>query len=225
MASVVIQEPPTDPSQMAMFAKKVQTIIRRCMVSIGGTLGYTPSQYNIQDRGAPDRGACGVKRGARRQPGRGASCGRTPVPPFPNRHEHVDPGHAEVERGEGSGAGQLIIDPFDSPNLDIPSFSLGLTPASQSLRSGSGTSQMPSPPGLGFASFQSPHSTSFGFSGFRLLRAQPVHLHRIRLYRRHLHLMKRSGRMTWTVYSITDSGIVLVRRQRGSRHPTGRSYN
>ncbi|KAI5662345.1 hypothetical protein M9H77_21668 [Catharanthus roseus] len=35
MASVVIQEPPTDPSQMAVFTKKVQTIIRRCMVFIG----------------------------------------------------------------------------------------------------------------------------------------------------------------------------------------------
>ncbi|KAI5666160.1 hypothetical protein M9H77_16013 [Catharanthus roseus] len=33
----------------------------------------------------------------------------------------------EVERGEGSGGGQPTIDPFDRPNLDIPSFSLGLT--------------------------------------------------------------------------------------------------
>ncbi|KAI5653894.1 hypothetical protein M9H77_31081 [Catharanthus roseus] len=50
----------------------------------------------------------------------------------------------------------------------MSSFSLGLTPASQSLPSGSGTSQTPPPPGLGFASFQAPpHSTSYRFSGFR----------------------------------------------------------
>ncbi|KAI5669513.1 hypothetical protein M9H77_19366 [Catharanthus roseus] len=67
MASVVIQEPPSFPSQMAVFAKKVQTIIRR---------------------------------GAREEPGRGAGGGHPPVPPFPGRHEHVDPGHVEVEREE-----------------------------------------------------------------------------------------------------------------------------
>ncbi|KAI5669424.1 hypothetical protein M9H77_19277 [Catharanthus roseus] len=62
--------------------KKVQTIIRWCMVSIGGTLGCTPSQHDIQatfpvqpSRRRPrehvtDRGARGVKRGARRHPGR-----------------------------------------------------------------------------------------------------------------------------------------------------------
>ncbi|KAI5654704.1 hypothetical protein M9H77_31891 [Catharanthus roseus] len=95
MASVVIQEPPSSPSQMVVFAKKVQTIIRRCMVSIGSTLGCTLLQHNIQQ-----------------------------------------------------------------------TFS--------SLSSGSGTLQMPPPPGLGFAPFQSPHSTSFGFSGFvhPLLRVQ-----------------------------------------------------
>ncbi|KAI5676137.1 hypothetical protein M9H77_07087 [Catharanthus roseus] len=148
MASVVIQEPPTDPSQMAVFAKKVQTIIRRCMVSIGNTLGCTPSHHDIHQKfpvqpsrrhpreHVPDRGA-------RRQPGRGAGGGRPPVPPFPHRHEHVDPRHVEVERGEGSGGGQPNVDPFDSLYLDISSFSLG------------------------FASFQAPHSTPFEFSGFR----------------------------------------------------------
>ncbi|KAI5682356.1 hypothetical protein M9H77_03584 [Catharanthus roseus] len=78
----------------------------------------------------PDRGAHGVKRDACRQPDRGAGGGRPPVPPVPHRHEHVDPGHVEVERGEGSGGRQPTVDPFDSPNLDIPSFSSGLTPAS-----------------------------------------------------------------------------------------------
>ncbi|KAI5654425.1 hypothetical protein M9H77_31612 [Catharanthus roseus] len=238
MASVVIQELPTDPSQMAAFAKKVQTIIRSCIVSIGGILGCTPSHHDIQQtipvqpshrhprEHVPNRGARGVNRGARRQPGRGAGGGRPPLPPFPDRHEHVDSGHVDVERGEGSGGGQPTIEPFDSPNLDIPSFSLGLTPASQSLPSGSGTSQMPPLPGLRFASSQSPHSTSFGFFEFRAppppstAGSSTPHS----LYRRHLHLTKRSGRMIWMVYNITDSGIVLVRRQRGSRH-TGRSYN
>ncbi|KAI5671836.1 hypothetical protein M9H77_12200 [Catharanthus roseus] len=49
----------------------------------------------------------------------------------------------------------------------MPSYSLGLMPASQSLPSGSGPSQMPPAPGLGFASFQSPYSSAYGFSGFR----------------------------------------------------------
>ncbi|KAI5671600.1 hypothetical protein M9H77_11964 [Catharanthus roseus] len=110
MASVVIQEPPSSPSQMALFAKKVQTIIWRCMVSINGTLGCTPSQHDIQQtfpvqpschrpqEHVPDRGARGVKRGARRHLGCGAGGGRPPVPPAPERHEHVDPGHVEVER-------------------------------------------------------------------------------------------------------------------------------
>ncbi|KAI5664045.1 hypothetical protein M9H77_23368 [Catharanthus roseus] len=50
MASVVIQEPYLSPSQMTIFAKKVQTIIRRCMVSIGSTLGSTPSHHDIQQK-------------------------------------------------------------------------------------------------------------------------------------------------------------------------------
>ncbi|KAI5667616.1 hypothetical protein M9H77_17469 [Catharanthus roseus] len=135
---------------MPAFTKKAQMIIQRSMVSIGGTLGCTPSQHDIQQT----------------QPGRGAGGDCPPVSPFLGRHEHVDPGYVEVERGEGSGGGQPAIDPFDIPNLDIPSFSLGLTPLSQSLPSGSGTFQMPLPPGLGFAPFQSPHSISFGFFGF-----------------------------------------------------------
>ncbi|KAI5664480.1 hypothetical protein M9H77_23803 [Catharanthus roseus] len=162
MTSMVMQEPPSSPTQMAVFVKKVQTIIRRCIASIG----VQPSRRRPRKH-VPDWGARGVKRGTRRQPGRGAGGGRPPVLPFPGRHEHVDPGHIEVERGEGSGGGQPTIDPFDSPNIGIPSFSLGLTPPSQSLPSGSGTLQMLPPPGLGFSPFQSPHPTSFGVSGFR----------------------------------------------------------
>ncbi|KAI5655233.1 hypothetical protein M9H77_32420 [Catharanthus roseus] len=48
MVSVAIREPSLSPSQMAVVMKKVKTIIRRCMVSIGGTLGCTPSQHDIQ---------------------------------------------------------------------------------------------------------------------------------------------------------------------------------
>ncbi|KAI5683034.1 hypothetical protein M9H77_04262 [Catharanthus roseus] len=136
MGSVVIQEPPSSPSQMAVFAKKVQTIIRRCMVSIGGTLECTPSQHDNQHtflvqlscrrrrEHVPDRGSRRVKRGARRHPGHGVGGGRPRVPPAPERHKYVDPGHVVVERGEGSGR---------------------------------------------FASFQSPHSISYGFFGFQAL--------------------------------------------------------
>ncbi|KAI5666787.1 hypothetical protein M9H77_16640 [Catharanthus roseus] len=155
---VAIREPPSYLSQIVAVMKKVQTIIRRCMVSIGGTLGCTPSQYDIQAtfpvqpsrrrprEHVPDQGALGVKRGARRHPGRGAGAGRLLVPPAPQRQEHVDPGPAMVERGEGSGSGQQYVDPFDSPHLDMPFYSLGLTPDPQSLPSGFGTSQMPPTP-------------------------------------------------------------------------------
>ncbi|KAI5673744.1 hypothetical protein M9H77_14108 [Catharanthus roseus] len=135
MASVVIQEPPSSPSQMAVFAKKVQMIIRRCMTIPIQHSRHHPREY------VPDWGARRVKRGVRGQPGRGAGGGRPSVPPFPGRHEHVDLEHVEVERGERSGGVQPTTDPFDSRNLDMPSFSLGLTPPSQSLPSGSGTEE------------------------------------------------------------------------------------
>ncbi|KAI5678487.1 hypothetical protein M9H77_09437 [Catharanthus roseus] len=48
MATRVIQGLLSCPTQIASFAKKVQTIIQGCMFSIGGTLGYTPSQHDIQ---------------------------------------------------------------------------------------------------------------------------------------------------------------------------------
>ncbi|KAI5641601.1 hypothetical protein M9H77_07584 [Catharanthus roseus] len=59
----------------------------------------------------PDRGARGVKRGARRLPGRGARDGHPPIPPFPGKLGHADPGH-EVERDEGSEGGLPPIDPY-----------------------------------------------------------------------------------------------------------------
>ncbi|KAI5649368.1 hypothetical protein M9H77_35373 [Catharanthus roseus] len=88
----------------------------------------------------------------------------------------------------------------------MSSYSLGLMPASQTNPSGAETSQMPPAPGLGFASFQSPHSSAYD------------------LYRRHPRLTKRSGRMTWTVFRLSTSGIVLERRLCDSRHMTGLSF-
>ncbi|KAI5677001.1 hypothetical protein M9H77_07951 [Catharanthus roseus] len=179
MTSVAIQEPPSSPSQIAAVMKKVQTIIRRRMVSIGGTLGCTPSQHDIQAtfpvqpsrrrprEHVPDRGARGVKRGARRHPGEGAGAGRPPVSPAPQRQEHVDPGPVVVERGEGSGGGQHYVDPFDSPHLDMSSYSLGLTPDPQFLPSGSGTLQMPPAPSSGFTAFQSLLPSAYGFGRCR----------------------------------------------------------
>ncbi|KAI5659125.1 hypothetical protein M9H77_27918 [Catharanthus roseus] len=49
----------------------------------------------------------------------------------------------------------------------MSSYSLGLTPASQTNPSRSGTSQMPPAAGLVFASFQSLHSSAYGFFRFR----------------------------------------------------------
>ncbi|KAI5671501.1 hypothetical protein M9H77_11865 [Catharanthus roseus] len=95
MASVAIREPHLSPSPITAVMKKVQTIIRRCM----------PSRRRPREH-VPDRGARGVKRGARRHPGLGAVAGRPPVPPASQKQEYVDPGPAVVERGEGSGNGQ-----------------------------------------------------------------------------------------------------------------------
>ncbi|KAI5673237.1 hypothetical protein M9H77_13601 [Catharanthus roseus] len=68
----VIQGPPSSPTQIASFAKKVTTIIRRCM----------PSRRCPREP-VPDRGAREVKRGAHRLPSGGARGGRAFVPPHP----------------------------------------------------------------------------------------------------------------------------------------------
>ncbi|KAI5672784.1 hypothetical protein M9H77_13148 [Catharanthus roseus] len=94
-----------------------------------------------------DQGARGVKRGARRQPSRGAGGERPPVPPFSGHFEiERGEGSGQVERGEGSGGGHPPVDPFDSLNLDMPSFSWGLTQPSQSFPGGSVTLRVPLPP-------------------------------------------------------------------------------
>ncbi|KAI5680783.1 hypothetical protein M9H77_02010 [Catharanthus roseus] len=163
MDSGLIQETPSSSSQIARFAKKVQIIIRRCMVSIG----MQPSRRRPREP-IPDRGARGVKRSARRFPGGEARRGRPPTPPDLGRG-HAVPGRGG-EMGEGSGGRGLgdlgssyQVEPFDSPNLGMPSFSLGLTSSTQSNPP---TSYTPPPPGLGFSSFQSPRPPGIGSSSF-----------------------------------------------------------
>ncbi|KAI5659202.1 hypothetical protein M9H77_27995 [Catharanthus roseus] len=82
IASVVIQKLPTDPSEMAVFTKKVQMIIWRFMTFPVQTSRHRPREH------IPDQSG-------RRQPGRGAGGGRPPIPPFPDKHEQVYPRHAE----------------------------------------------------------------------------------------------------------------------------------
>ncbi|KAI5681433.1 hypothetical protein M9H77_02661 [Catharanthus roseus] len=110
-----------------------------------------------------DQGARGFQRGARRHSGRG---GCSPVTPAPQRQEHVDPHPIVVERSEGSGGGQHYIDSFDSPHLDMLSYSLGLTLDPKSLPRESGTSQMPPAPSSGFTAFQSPNPSAYEFGRF-----------------------------------------------------------
>ncbi|KAI5668336.1 hypothetical protein M9H77_18189 [Catharanthus roseus] len=130
------------------------------------TFPVQPSRRRPREH-VPDRGARGVKSGARRHPGRGAGARRPPVPPAPQRQEHVDPHPTVVERGEGSGGCQHYVDPFDGPHLGMPSYSLGLTPDPESLPSGSRTSHMPPAPSSGFTAFQSPDPSAYGFGRFR----------------------------------------------------------
>ncbi|KAI5673221.1 hypothetical protein M9H77_13585 [Catharanthus roseus] len=116
MAIGVIQGPPSSSTQTASFAKKVQTIIRKYMVSIG-------------------------------DPGRGGERG---------------------ERSGGRGHGDLGSfnhgDPFDCLDLDMSSFSFGLTPLTQSHLGGLGISYAPPPPGVGFSSFQTTPPGTVGTS-------------------------------------------------------------
>ncbi|KAI5671710.1 hypothetical protein M9H77_12074 [Catharanthus roseus] len=108
MATWVIEGPPLSPTQIISFAKKVQTIIRRCMVSIGGTLGCTPSQHDIQQTFPVQPSRCRPLelRGARKLPGRGAREGRASAPPDMGRG-----GHAPPPLGTGSSSFQAAPPP------------------------------------------------------------------------------------------------------------------
>ncbi|KAI5663031.1 hypothetical protein M9H77_22354 [Catharanthus roseus] len=166
MASGVIQGPTSSLSQIASFAKKVQTIIRRCIVYISGTLGCTPSQHDILQT-FPVQPSC------RRPREPVPDCGAGEVKRINflvagGRHADSGCGRERGERSRGRGRGDLGSsdhgNPFDNANHGQPSFSLGLTPPTQSHPS---TLYAPPPPGLGFSSFQSPHPSSLGFSSFQ----------------------------------------------------------
>ncbi|KAI5680679.1 hypothetical protein M9H77_01906 [Catharanthus roseus] len=110
----------------------LHSILARYSIDISSTAIASPSSEPV-----PDRGARGVKRGAHRLPGGGARRSRPPAPLDLGRG-HADPSHGE-EMGEGSGGRGLgdlrssyQVELFDSLDLGIPSFSLGLTPPTQS---------------------------------------------------------------------------------------------
>ncbi|KAI5677725.1 hypothetical protein M9H77_08675 [Catharanthus roseus] len=60
MTTRVLEGPPSSPTQYASVMRKVQTIICRCMVSIGAIASFPWEPL-------PERGAHGVKRGAHMQ--------------------------------------------------------------------------------------------------------------------------------------------------------------
>ncbi|KAI5667050.1 hypothetical protein M9H77_16903 [Catharanthus roseus] len=66
-------------------------------------------------------------------------------------------------RGLGDLGSSYQVEPFDSPNLDMSSSSLGLTQPTQSHPP---KSYVPPPPGLVFSSFQSPHPPGIESSSF-----------------------------------------------------------
>ncbi|KAI5683297.1 hypothetical protein M9H77_04525 [Catharanthus roseus] len=159
MASVVIQEPPSSPLHMAVFANKVQTLIRRCMVSICSILGCTLSPYNIQQT-FPVQPSCRCPR------------------------EHV-PDRVLVEL-KGVLVDSLVLEQEVDALLSFL-FLVDLdmqTPDTSRWREVRDLERWreggiwyhfqvdqghcaPPPPGLGFTLFQSPAGTSLGFSSFR----------------------------------------------------------
>ncbi|KAI5656701.1 hypothetical protein M9H77_25494 [Catharanthus roseus] len=63
--------------------------------------------------------------------------------------------------------GALLDYQVAGPDLDMPSFSLGLTPPAHSHPGGLDTSYAPPSPDLGFSSFQAPPPLGLGFSSFQ----------------------------------------------------------
>ncbi|KAI5681252.1 hypothetical protein M9H77_02479 [Catharanthus roseus] len=107
------------------------------------TLGCTSSQHDIQQIFAV-------------QPSRHvprACVRRTPAPPYLKDEDRQILDMEERERGGGSGRREhggpgsyVPPDPFDSPDLDAPTFSLGLIPFAPKHPSGTGTSYVPPDP-------------------------------------------------------------------------------
>ncbi|KAI5659369.1 hypothetical protein M9H77_28162 [Catharanthus roseus] len=125
----------------------IQQIVELDDMATGMIQGHPSSPTQIEP--ILDHGARGVKRGARRLPGGGARGGRALAPPHSGRRGQVNPGR-RAKRGEGSGGREREDhgDPFDNPDLDMPSLSLVLTPPAQSHPGGLGTSYAPLPPSL-----------------------------------------------------------------------------
>ncbi|KAI5657534.1 hypothetical protein M9H77_26327 [Catharanthus roseus] len=216
MASVVIQEPPLSLSQMAVFMKKVQTIIR-------STIYNRHSQYNRRVAVPGNTYWTGVLMELR-----GALVGSLVMEQevdaflsllFPADPDMQTPDTSRCREVRDLERWREVMD------LEVDTLLLGSTQPSQSLSGGSGILHAPPPSGLGFAPFQSPAGISLGFSSF--FAPPPLGTDSSStshsLYRKHLHLMKKSGRMTRMMYIILDSDIVLGKRQRGSRRPTGHS--
>ncbi|KAI5654477.1 hypothetical protein M9H77_31664 [Catharanthus roseus] len=117
-----------------------------------------------------------TKSGARTLPG-GAHGGRPSVPPNLGRQRNADLRHGgkRGERSEGRGHGNLgssdHIDPFDNPDLDMSSFSLGLMPTCpvRSKWIGDIVRASPSRYGVFFISITSPS----GFGVFIILGTSP----------------------------------------------------
>ncbi|KAI5678599.1 hypothetical protein M9H77_09549 [Catharanthus roseus] len=138
MTSGVIQEPPSSPSQFASFAKKVQTIIRSRCVAVLRSPYWTGVLMEL--RGALTDCLVAGPRSWRRD------------------------GEGSGGRGLGDLGSSYQVEPFDSPELGMPSFSLSLMQLTQSHPPTSYTSL---PPDLGFSLFQSPHPPSIGSSSFQ----------------------------------------------------------
>ncbi|KAI5650617.1 hypothetical protein M9H77_36622 [Catharanthus roseus] len=82
MTTGVLEGPLPSPTRYANVMRKVQTIIRWCIVSIGGTLDCTPSQHDVQQTFAvqPSRRHPRESRGTRRLPC-GRACGGRALAP------------------------------------------------------------------------------------------------------------------------------------------------
>ncbi|KAI5673355.1 hypothetical protein M9H77_13719 [Catharanthus roseus] len=119
MTTRVLEGPPSSPAQYTSVMRKVQIILRRCMISL--TFAVQPSHRRPQQL-VPKHGARGVKKDAIRLPGGRAHGGCAPTPPHPGRQGRVDLGS------------YVPHDPFDSPSGDASIFSLGLTPITLSHR-------------------------------------------------------------------------------------------
>ncbi|KAI5652797.1 hypothetical protein M9H77_29984 [Catharanthus roseus] len=134
MTTGVLERPSSSPTQYASVLRKVQTIIRWCIVYIGASI-YSTTIALSSPESVSEGGALGVKRGARRLPGNGACGGCAPVPPYLGGRGPVYPGHEDREMED--------LEDGDIEIRDASTFSLGLTPLAQSHPSGADTSYIP----------------------------------------------------------------------------------